>query len=227
MTLPHEPADRDEQYDTDDPAQDRRRRIIGASIALVVAVALVLLTGFVWPGWLASKETSASPGSDSNSATAGGPTSSSGDTGADSSSAAPSQPTKSGDKGGGGSDDAAPGGGSGSAGGQHSGGAAAPSSARAAARAYADAVNVKDANKMVSMVCDLTKVETYTYVKYFEKQFAKADAKLALAGPTKMAGHFAVTRAHSRASSGGSSKSEDIVISMQKKSGRWCVPSRA
>lgn len=214
MTLPHEPADRVEQHNTVGPTQGIRRRIISASIALVVGP--MLLTTVACSG----KETSAAQGSEASSAAAGGLTSSA----AESSAATPSKPATSAHGGTSGSDEGASG--NGAAGGQHRGGSEAPSTARVAARTYAAAVNAKNANKMVSMICDLTKVEKYTYVKYFEKQFSKADAKLTLAGPTKMTGRFAVTRAHSKASAGGKSKSQDIVISMQKKGGRWCVPSR-
>jgi hypothetical protein len=102
----------------------------------------------------------------------------------------------------------------------------AAAEARKYAQTYADAINAQDTNKMVSLVCDLTKVEKVTYVRYFNKQFQGGKAKVTLVGPTVTKGKLAQTRAKSVAAKGGKKAANALTITMQKQGAKWCIPSR-
>lgn len=192
---------------------DRERRATGRVVSISIAVAALVLTSAACsegePSRNAAGPATAAPSSPAP-------------TGGSSAPAPPSTPKPGKPK------PQAPGG----AGEKPDGGApAAPSDPAAAqarkyAQAYAEAINAQDTKKMVSLVCDLTKVEKVTYIRYFNKQFEGGKAKVTLVGPTKTKGNLAQTRAKSVATKNGERGAKALTITMQQKGEKWCIPSR-
>lgn len=215
-----------------EPAGSTRGRLIGVSVALVVAVAIVLVTGLAWPDWLSGNDESRQP---TNAALTPNPDTSSAPGGQSTSRPTPSEPSKpspSKPRPAPRTPAGPPPGGADRGGGQQPGpegqpqDAAQTRAARAAMQAYADAVSAKNIPKLVDSVCELTQTERMVYLKYFRKQFSGGKATMTLYGPTKTRGPIAQTRAKSVVEKSGDRNANAITITMQLKDNRWCIPSR-